>query len=174
MHKHLNIHVQCSPWDEKSRLHLSHKLYESEVCWVFSGEAELLPAVCFLLYCRLDYCGIALLTMGSFVPWLYYSFYCRTEPKITYLVLIFVLGTACIIVSMWDKFAEPKFRPVRAGKFPLTVGEDFTKHLWIQNIQDTYGIFGCNLSFPDLSSNHKWVHLIEGNNFWSSGTIMLP
>ena len=41
---------------------------------------------------RLDYCGIALLTMGSFVPWLYYSFYCRIEPKITYLALILVLG----------------------------------------------------------------------------------
>jgi len=66
---------------------------------------------------KLDYCGIALLTMGSFVPWLYYSFYCRIEPKIAYIVLIFILGTACIIVSMWDKFAEPKFRPVRAGMF---------------------------------------------------------
>lgn len=64
---------------------------------------------------RLDYCGIALLTMGSFVPWLYYSFYCRMSPKIVYLVLIFVLGTACIVVSMWDKFAEPKYRPLRAG-----------------------------------------------------------
>lgn len=66
---------------------------------------------------KLDYCGIALLTMGSFVPWLYYSFYCRIEPKIAYIILIFILGTACIIVSMWDKFAEPKFRPVRAGMF---------------------------------------------------------
>ena len=68
----------------------------------------------------MDYCGIALLTMGSFVPWLYYSFYCRLEPKITYLILIFVLGTACIIVSMWDKFAEPKYRTVRAGEQPLS------------------------------------------------------
>lgn len=66
---------------------------------------------------KLDYCGIALLTMGSFVPWLYYSFYCRTPTKITYLVLIFILGSACIVVSMWDKFAEPKYRPVRAGTF---------------------------------------------------------
>ena len=65
---------------------------------------------------RLDYCGIAMLTMGSFVPWLYYSFYCRRAAKISYLVTIFVLGTTCIVVSMWDKFAEPKFRPVRAGK----------------------------------------------------------
>jgi adiponectin receptor len=66
---------------------------------------------------KLDYCGIALLTMGSFVPWLYYSFYCRLAPKLTYLIAIFILGTFCIVVSMWDKFAEPKFRPVRAGVF---------------------------------------------------------
>ncbi|KAI0223902.1 Adiponectin receptor protein [Lamellibrachia satsuma] len=66
---------------------------------------------------KLDYCGIALLTMGSFVPWLYYSFYCRTEPKIAYMALIFILGTISIIVSMWDKFAEPKYRPLRAGVF---------------------------------------------------------
>ncbi|XP_076448113.1 adiponectin receptor protein-like [Babylonia areolata] len=66
---------------------------------------------------KLDYCGIALLTIGSFVPWLYYSFYCRLEPKITYLTLIFVLGSLCIVVSMWDKFAQPQYRPVRAGMF---------------------------------------------------------
>lgn len=66
---------------------------------------------------KLDYCGIALLTMGSFVPWLYYSFYCRLSPKIIYLVLIFVLGSSCIVISLWDKFAQPKFRPLRAGVF---------------------------------------------------------
>jgi len=65
--------------------------------------------------CRLDYCGIALLTMGSFVPWLYYSFYCRLVPKLVYFIAIFILGTFCIVVSMWDKFAEPRFRPLRAG-----------------------------------------------------------
>lgn len=69
------------------------------------------------LFNKLDYCGIALLTMGSFVPWLYYSFYCRLGPKIAYLVLIFILGTCCIVVSLWDKFAEPEFRGIRAGTF---------------------------------------------------------
>lgn len=69
------------------------------------------------LFNKLDYCGIAFLTMGSFVPWLYYSFYCRLGPKITYLVLIFLLGTLCIVVSLWDKFSEPRFRPLRAGVF---------------------------------------------------------
>lgn len=66
---------------------------------------------------RLDYVGISLLIMGSFVPWLYYSFYCRSEPKYTYMITITVLGTACIIVSLWDKFSEPLFRPLRAGVF---------------------------------------------------------
>lgn len=69
------------------------------------------------LFNKLDYCGIAILTMGSFVPWLYYSFYCRIGPKIGYLVLIFVLGTSCIVVSLWDKFSEPEFRGLRAGMF---------------------------------------------------------
>lgn len=67
-------------------------------------------------FLRLDYCGISMLTMGSFVPWLYYSFYCHKVERIIYMVLIFVLGTTCIIVSMWDKFASAKFRPVRAGE----------------------------------------------------------
>lgn len=69
------------------------------------------------LFNKLDYCGIALLTMGSFIPWLYYSFYCDLVPKIAYTALIFILGTLCIVVSMWDKFAQPKFRPIRAGTF---------------------------------------------------------
>lgn len=69
------------------------------------------------LFNKLDYCGIALLTMGSFVPWLYYSFYCQLSPKIIYLTLISVLGTAAIVVSMFDAFAAPQYRPLRAGVF---------------------------------------------------------
>ena len=34
------------------------------------------------LFAKLDYCGIAFLTVGSFVPWLYYSFYCSYTPKV--------------------------------------------------------------------------------------------
>lgn len=73
--------------------------------------------ICIFISFRLDYCGIALLTMGSFVPWLYYSFYCQLSPKIIYLCLIIVLGSTCIVVSMWDKFAAPQYRPLRAGAY---------------------------------------------------------
>lgn len=66
---------------------------------------------------RLDYCGIALLIMGSFVPWLYYGFYCHYQPKVIYLSVVCILGMASIIASLWDKFSQPNLRPVRAGVF---------------------------------------------------------
>ncbi|XP_014097338.1 adiponectin receptor protein isoform X1 [Bactrocera oleae] len=69
------------------------------------------------LFSKLDYCGIALLIMGSFVPWLYYGFYCHYQPKVIYLSVVCVLGSLSIIVSLWDKFSEPGLRPLRAGVF---------------------------------------------------------
>lgn len=69
------------------------------------------------LFSKLDYCGIALLIMGSFVPWLYYGFYCHYQPKVIYLSIVSVLGCLSIIVSLWDKFSEPGLRPLRAGVF---------------------------------------------------------
>lgn len=69
------------------------------------------------LFSKLDYCGIALLTVGSFVPWLYYGFFCQQLAHLIYLVSIIILGTSCIIVSLWDQFAAPSFRPLRAGLF---------------------------------------------------------
>lgn len=55
--------------------------------------------------------------MGSFVPWLYYGFYCHYQPKVIYLSVVCVLGCLSIIVSLWDKFSEPALRPLRAGVF---------------------------------------------------------
>jgi adiponectin receptor len=66
---------------------------------------------------RLDYSGITMLIVGSFIPFIYYGFYCRTVPMVIYTSMITLLGVAALIVSLWDKFAEPKFRPVRAIVF---------------------------------------------------------
>lgn len=66
---------------------------------------------------RLDYCGIALLITGSFVPFLYYAFYCEYLPKLCYLILVSVLGVLTTIVSLSEKFSEPSFRPLRASVF---------------------------------------------------------
>ncbi|VDO21156.1 unnamed protein product [Brugia timori] len=69
------------------------------------------------LFSKLDYTGITLLIVGSFIPWIYYGFYCRLVPMIVYLTMISVLGIAAVIVSLWDKFAHPHYRPLRAVIF---------------------------------------------------------
>lgn len=69
------------------------------------------------LFSKLDYCGIAMLIMGSFVPWLYYGFYCDYQPKLIYLSVVVILGVTSIIVSFWERFGEPSYRPLRAGVF---------------------------------------------------------
>lgn len=53
--------------------------------------------------------------MGSFVPWLYYSFYCSPQPCFIYLIVVCILGLAAITVSQCDFFATPQYRGVRAG-----------------------------------------------------------
>uniref|UniRef100_A0A914Y390 Adiponectin receptor protein n=1 Tax=Panagrolaimus superbus TaxID=310955 RepID=A0A914Y390_9BILA len=69
------------------------------------------------IFSKLDYAGITTLIIGSFIPYIYYCFYCRLEPKIIYISMICIFGLAAIIVSMLDKFSEIAFRPVRAGVF---------------------------------------------------------
>ncbi|XP_024000437.2 adiponectin receptor protein 2 [Salvelinus sp. IW2-2015] len=69
------------------------------------------------VFSKLDYSGIAFLIMGSFVPWLYYSFYCSPNPRLIYLVVVCILGVSAIIVSQCDFFAKPQYRGVRAGVF---------------------------------------------------------
>jgi len=73
------------------------------------------------LFAKFDYCGIAFLTVGSFVPWLYYSFYCDRKPQIIYLSIVIGLGIGAVVVSTFDFFAGPRFRPLRAGVF-ITFG----------------------------------------------------
>lgn len=69
------------------------------------------------LFSKLDYTGIACMIMGSYVPCIYYSFYCQFTEKVVYITSALVLGVACIIVALWDKFATPAFRAVRAALF---------------------------------------------------------
>ena len=70
---------------------------------------------------RLDYSGIALLIIGSFIPALYYGFYCSFVLKVVYMSSICFLGTCCIVVSLWSKFSTPKYRVLRAGTINITL-----------------------------------------------------
>ena len=64
----------------------------------------------------LDYAGIVLFIMGSFIPPLYYAFYCSRVLKTVYMSLTCTLGATCITVSLWSKFNKPKYRILRAGE----------------------------------------------------------
>lgn len=73
--------------------------------------------------------------MGSFVPWLYYSFYCSPQPRLIYLSIVCVLGISAIIVAQWDRFATPKHRQTRAGRSSSSspregAREGFREALW--------------------------------------------
>jgi len=95
-------------------------LISAIVCFTFSTLYHTLSAHSeriLRLFGRLDFSGIALLIMGSFVPWVYYTFYCTTQPRVVYLITISLLGSASIVFSQWDRFAKPEYRVVRAGMF---------------------------------------------------------
>jgi len=86
------------------------------------------------LFSKLDYAGISLLTVGSFIPWIYYGFYCQFTPKVVYLSIISLLGIGTIIITMLDRFNTPVYRPLRALLFVCLGGFGLvpTLHLLIQ------------------------------------------
>jgi len=74
------------------------------------------------IFCvKLDYCGILILIVGSFVPWLYFGFYCSFLTKCLYISAILTLGLATVTLCLWDRFSLPHWRPLRAGVF-ITLG----------------------------------------------------
>jgi len=69
------------------------------------------------LFHKLDYVGISLLIVGSYIPWTYYGLYCHETAKAMYLAAIVTLCILTIILTMAERFATPSFRPLRAGLF---------------------------------------------------------
>ena len=71
------------------------------------------------VFSRLDYSGIAILITGSSIPCYYYGFYCSYTACYTHITITSLLGVACIVVSLWEKFAAPEYRPLRFATFVL-------------------------------------------------------
>jgi len=65
----------------------------------------------------LDYLGIVCLIAGSFVPAVYYGFYCDPHLQIVYWTMEVIIGLGCAIVSIRPEFRTPKWRPFRASMF---------------------------------------------------------
>ncbi|KAH7350217.1 adiponectin receptor protein [Plectosphaerella cucumerina] len=66
---------------------------------------------------KLDYSGIVLLIVGSYVPALYYGLFCHPKLITVYLGCICLLGFGCGIVSWLEHFRTPEWRPFRAAMF---------------------------------------------------------
>lgn len=66
--------------------------------------------------CRLDYCGIIILIVTSFPPWLYFAFYCHWAIKCAYISLVTSLGVASVAVVLQDRFRTPAYLHLRAGE----------------------------------------------------------
>jgi adiponectin receptor len=64
-----------------------------------------------------DYIGIVLLIVGSFVPSIFYGFYCHPIMQRVYLTMITSLGLLCAAVSATPQFRHPTWRPFRARMF---------------------------------------------------------
>jgi hypothetical protein len=39
-----------------------------------------------------------------------------TANQVVYLVIVVSLGVLAVVVSLWDKFGTPRYRPLRAGE----------------------------------------------------------
>ncbi|KAK1689387.1 hemolysin III family channel protein [Colletotrichum godetiae] len=66
---------------------------------------------------KLDYSGIVFLIVGSYVPAMYYGFYCHPALLKFYLTTINVLGLGCGAVSWIEFFRAPEWRTFRACMF---------------------------------------------------------
>jgi len=66
---------------------------------------------------KLDYQGIIILIMGSFIPSVHYAFYCHRRLAYAYWSMISLLGAGCATVSVMPAFRTPAWRPFRAGLF---------------------------------------------------------
>ena len=67
------------------------------------------------LFSQLDYVGIAVQTVGSFVPLLYYGFYFDLPSQVGYISTVCVLGVSAIIATVL--LTSPQYRPLRIASF---------------------------------------------------------
>ncbi|KAJ5891972.1 ADIPOR-like receptor [Penicillium subrubescens] len=65
----------------------------------------------------LDYIGIVGLIVGSFVPSVFYGFYCVPALQHRYWTMICTIGLGCVCVSVVPQFRTPRWRPFRASMF---------------------------------------------------------
>lgn len=106
----------------------------------------------------MDYGCICILVAGSSFPPIYYEFACKEVyiSRLFYLGLITSSSTACFIVLLVPKFAQPEYRPCRAFMFIFLGLSAAIPFIYIGYLHGT----------PDskyiLPKYHHWPWLIGG------------
>ncbi|CAI2352183.1 unnamed protein product [Caenorhabditis sp. 36 PRJEB53466] len=117
------------------------------------------------LFCKLDYMGISLLIIGSFIPWIYYGFYCRREPKITYIAMVCVLGIGAIVVSLWDTQLIEEWFPADWSTILITktmlILADTAKDILLSSRKMLEEVSGPVKIFGDFHGQFEEIEIFE-------------
>ncbi|KAB5578876.1 hemolysin-III related-domain-containing protein [Coniochaeta sp. 2T2.1] len=73
-----------------------------------------------VFWLRLDFIGIVLLTLGSFVSGIYVAFWCEPIQRRTYWTMILTLGSGTIFFLVHPKFQGRRWRTLRTCTFVAT------------------------------------------------------
>ncbi|CAA90822.1 ADIPOR-like receptor SPBC12C2.09c [Schizosaccharomyces pombe] len=68
---------------------------------------------------KLDYLGIVVMIVGSFIPCLHYAFACHANFRTLYIGTIIGIGVIVASTCLLDRFRQPEWRPYRALIFVL-------------------------------------------------------
>ncbi|TIA88120.1 hypothetical protein E3P99_02759 [Wallemia hederae] len=65
----------------------------------------------------LDYAGICILIAGSFVPSIYYGFYCSPTFQLTYMIAMLLASSVALYIVLHPHYRSPAYRGARTGVF---------------------------------------------------------
>ncbi|EEB07743.1 hemolysin-III family protein [Schizosaccharomyces japonicus yFS275] len=137
---------------------------------------------------KLDYLGIVVMIVGSFVPSIHYGFACHASFQVLYTATIFSIGVIAVFACCLERFRKPQWRVYRAGIFTamglfgiLPVAHAATLYplgqllssmglgyLILQGVLYIIGAVLYAMRFPEktkpgifdvLGSSHQWFHL---------------
>ncbi|GAC96231.1 adiponectin receptor protein 1 [Pseudozyma hubeiensis SY62] len=92
----------------------------SIICLAFSATYHTIQCHSFHIskhFNKLDYVGIVVMIVGSFLPALHYGFYCHPHFQLAYSIGISTLGGLAMYTVLAPRYATPAYRPYRTGVF---------------------------------------------------------
>nr|KAJ3417708.1 hypothetical protein HK105_000897 [Polyrhizophydium stewartii] len=70
-----------------------------------------------IMWNKADYIGIVALIVGSFVPTIFYGFFCMPNLQAVYLTIFSLMGLGTIFITLLRRFSSPQYRYFRTSLF---------------------------------------------------------